>query len=319
MFQSSGCWVGVDVSQEWLDIAFGSTGTLVRAPNSPSGFTSVLQQLRSTAVAGIVVESTGFYHRGLTEACACTGFLPSIVNPKTIKDYRKSGLKLAKTDRLDARLLARFGEERQPPPVFPKSDTWQLATDLVATRAAFVASKGRWCNRRRNPHLPPSVRAEIDAAIIADAAAISRLTACIKDVIASDPVLAHRDALLQSVPGIAAVRSAILLTHLPELGTLPPETIASLVGLAPHADDSGKRAGVRYVRRGRGAVKGELGLLVCTPRAAPPIVARRQRFIDGGKPRKVADTATARWLVTILNRMVTDDLLWEELDMNQPH
>lgn len=317
MFQSSGCWVGVDVSKDWLDIVFGSTGKPFRASNNRPGFAQIVQQLRSTAVAGITVESTGFYHRGLAEALAEHGFPPSIVNPKQIKDYRKSGLKLAKTDQLDARLLARFGEERQPPVVFPRHASWQVLTDLVSTRSSFVVGMTRWKNRRKNPYLPAAVCAEIDAIIEMHTQTIARLTGQIASVIAADPELAHRDALLQSVPGIALVRSATFLAFVPELGTVPNEVLTSLVGLAPHADDSGQRTGNRYTRRGRGKVKGELFMLACTNRSAPAIVARRQRLIAKGKPALVADTAVARWVLTILNTMVLQDLRWEELDINR--
>lgn len=318
MFCSSGCWVGVDVAKNHLDIAFSSSGKPFRVPNSPAGFSTFLQHLRSTDVAGVVVESTGIYHRGMAEALAAQGFLPSIVNPRQIKEYRQSGLKLAKTDRLDACLLARFGEERHPPTMFPRNATWQLLTDLVSARNDAVATKVQWKNRRQNHHLPAAILREMDDAIASYEAMITRLNALITQTIASDPVLAHRDAMLQSVPGIALVRSAIFLAFLPELGALPNEVITSLVGLVPHANDSGKRTGYRHTRNGRGAIKGELGLLVMTPRGNPAVIRRRQRFLDRHMTRKNATVAVSRWFLAILNTMVAQDLMWEELRMNQP-
>lgn len=317
MLQSSGCWVGVDVSKAWLDVVFRSDGIHMRVPNMSAGFREILRQLRSMTVAGIVVESTGFYHRGMVEALAQHEYSPSIVNPKHIKEYRKSGLKMAKNDQLDARILARFGEERHPPVMFPKQATWQQLADLVSARRDYVKGKGQWTNRRKNPHLPASVQNQADAIILNHDAAIVRLTAEIETIIAADPVLAHRSALLQSIPGIALVRSAVLLAYLPELGTLPNNVLTSLVGLVPHANDSGQRSGHRYVRRGRGAVKGELVLLVRTPRVAPNIVSRRRGFLDRGKPADCADVAVARWLLAIINTMVRDDLMWKELDINK--
>lgn len=315
MFSSSGAWVGVDVSKSWLDIAIGSKGTPFRVPNQPAGFTVMLDMLRSTAVAGIVVESTGYYQRGMTTYLRKQGFPPSIVNPRQIKDYRKSGLKLAKTDRLDAQLLARFGEERQPPTMFPRNDAVQVLTDLVSARWDHVVSKNAWGNRRRNPHLPATIHQECDAIIAIHEDAIKRLERCIKEVIADDPVLAERDALLQSVPGIALVRSATLLACLPELGMLPSGTLSSLVGLAPHANDSGQRKGHRYIRSGRTQVQREMVLFARTNRVHPVVREKRLQLIERGKEHLVADVAIARWMITVLNAMLTDHLRWEELDI----
>jgi len=318
MFLSSGCWVGVDVAKNHLDIAFSSSGKPFRVPNTPEGFSTFLHHLRSTDVAGIVVESTGFYHRGMTETLADHGFLSSIVNPRQIKDYRNSGLKLAKTDRLDACLLARFGEERHPPTMFPRNVAWQMLKDLVSARNDAVTTKVQWQNRRHNPHLPPAILREMDAAIAGYEAMIARLDVRIAHTIAADPVLAHRDAILQSVPGIALVRSATFLAFLPELGSLPNEVITSLVGVVPHANDSGQRKGYRHTRNGRGAIKGALSLLVMTPRGNPAVLRRRQQFLDRHMTRPNARIAVARWLLAILNTMIAHDLRWEELRMNQP-
>lgn len=318
MFLSSGCWVGVDVAKNHLDISFGSSGKPFRVPNTPEGYSTFLHYLRSTDVAGIVVESTGIYHRGMAEALAAHSFLPSIVNPKQIKEYRQSGLKLAKTDRLDACLLARFGEERHPPTMFPRNEHWQMLTDLVSARNDAVTTKVQWQNRCHNHHLPPAILREMDAAIAGYQAMIERFTTLIAQTIAADPVLAHRDAILQSVPGIALVRSATFLAFLPELGSLPNEVITSLVGLAPHANDSGQRKGYRHTRNGRGAIKGELCLLVMTPRGNPAVIRRRQQFLDRHLTRKNTRIAISRWLLAILNTMIAHDLRWEELRMNQP-
>lgn len=315
MLSSSGAWVGIDVSKTWLDIVIGSRGKPFRVPNQLAGFTIFLDMLRSTAIAGIVVESTGHYHRGVATYLWDQGFPPSIVNPRQIKDYRKSGLKLAKTDRLDAQILARFGEERQPPTMFPRDTSLQLLTDLVSARLDHVTSKNAWKSRRRNPHLPPIVQQEADAIIAFHQETIKRLDRCIADVIAHDPVLAERDALLQSVPGIALVRSAIILACLPELGTLPSPTLSSLVGLAPHANDSGQRSGHRFIRSGRTHVQSTLVLFARTNRVHPIVRQRRQQLIARNKDHLVADVAIARWMITILNAMLTHHLRWEELNI----
>lgn len=284
MFISSGCWVGIDVSKASLDVVFGSSGSPFRVPNTPAGFARLLQHLLGTDVAGIVAESTGFYHRGVATYLWEYGYPLSIVNPKFVKNFRKSGLKLAKTDAQDARLLARFGEDRTPAVMFPKHGTVQVLSDLVSARQDHVQDKTAWQNRRHNPHLSAIIHQEIDACIQLQIACIARLEQVIAEVIARDPVLAARDALLQSVPGIALVRSATLLAFLPELGTVGNTTIASLVGLAPHAQDSGQKSGHRYVHGGRATVKGSLVFMAQSPQILHPIVrARRQRLLDAGK------------------------------------
>lgn len=316
MFIPSGCWVGIDVSKAYLDVVLGSSGTPFRVPNTPAGFPLFLRHLVGTDVAGIVAESTGFYHRGVATYLWEHGYPPSIVNPMFVKNFRKSGLKLAKTDQLDARLLARFGEERTPAVMFPKHGALQVLTDLVSARHDHVQDKTAWRNRRHNPHLPVIIHQEIDDCIQLQIECIARLDRAIAQVIASDPVLAARDALLQSVPGIALVRSATLLAFLPELGMLGNSVIASLVGLAPHAQDSGEKSGRRYVHGGRAAVKDALVFMARSPNILHPVVrARRQRFLDAGKMHVEAAVSVARWLVTILNTMVTNNLMWEELDI----
>lgn len=316
MLQSSGCWVGIDVSKAFLDIVLSSSGRPFRVPNSPAGFSRLRQHLQGTDVAGIVAESTGFYHRGVATYLWEHGYPPSIVNPAFIKNYRKSGFKLAKTDALDARLLARFGEERTPPVLFPKHGAIQNLADLVSARHDHVVAKGMWRNRRKNPHLSAIIQGETDRCIRMHENAIRCLELAITTVIAEDPVLASRDAILRSMPGIALVRSATLLAYLPELGMLSNSVIASLVGLAPHPQDSGARSGHRYVHGGRATVKDALILLARSPRVLHPVAReRRQRYLDQGKKRLVAAVAVARWLVTILNTMVTRNLMWEELDI----
>lgn len=316
MFTSSGCWVGIDVSKAYLDVVFGSAGSPFRVPNTPAGFAKLLQHLMGTDVTGIVAESTGFYHRGVTTYLWEQGYPLSIINPKFARNFRKSGLKLAKTDALDARLLARFGEDRAPAVMFPKHGAVQMLSDLVSARHDHVQDKTAWRNRRQNHHLPAIVHQEIEASIQMQVAAIARLEQTIAEVIASDPVLAARDVLFQSVPGIALVRSATLLAFLPELGTVGNATVASLVGLAPHAQDSGAKSGHRYVHGGRAVVKGSLVFMAQSPQILHPIVrARRQRFLEAGKMSWETAVAVARWLVTILNTMVTNNLKWKELDI----
>lgn len=315
MFSSSSQWFGIDVSKDTLDVATGSSGSTFQVPNTPKGFRQILRQLQGTPVAGIVAEATGFYHRGMTEYLGKKGFPPSIVNPKFIKRYRQSGLQLAKTDRLDALLLARYGEERTPQPQMPKTDALQQLADLLSMRTDHVVSKGQWQNRLRNPHLPAVVRQDALAVIAMHKDAIKRLEAEIAQVIANDPVLRERDGILQSVPGIALIRSATLLADLPELGILNRKQIAALAGLAPFSRDSGKSSGPRFIQGGRASVRSHLVLFArsrCVPEA---VRAHRQRLVDRGKRKCVADVATARWFLCILNTMITQNLRWEEMDI----
>lgn len=313
MLDSSGTWVGIDVSKRFLDVCIDTSGIPFQITNDLAGFGQLLDRLADQKIAGIVVEHTGQYSEAVWCALDDAQYPPSLVHPNHIVHYRKGGHGRAKTDRHDARVLATFGQERRPAVTSRRSQTEQLLRDLVHMRRGLVSAcvaaqqrlRARW--------------SETMAAVHTTYLTITRqqirlLEQEIQTVIASDPATRDRDALLRSVKGIGPIRSATIIADLPELGTLDRKKIAMLVGLAPIANDSGTLRKPRYIAGGRGHVRGELVMLVRTVRCEPAIRAHRAALLAQHKRPIVADCATARWFLTALNAMVRMGLRWDELD-----
>lgn len=315
MHMSRRSWIGIDVSKATLDVAVGSQGPLHRFPNTRQGFRSFYRLVQQTEHDGIVCESTGIYHRGLVEFLGEHGCPLSLVQPLFVHRFRQSGLALAKTDPLDARLLARFGEERHPRVTTPKSASIRLLGDLLAAHRNHVAIIGQTTNRLRDACQPALVRQDRLAMCAFHRERKVAIDAEIARVIASDPVLAGRDARLQSVPGIGLITSATLLADLAELGTLDRKEIGALAGLAPYNRESGQSRGRSFIRGGRAHVRAALVFAVRSNRAAPVVKRHRQRMKDACTHTSVADVATARWFVVVLNAMMRDELTWEEMDI----
>lgn len=310
---SSSPWIGIDVSKDALDVAFGSHGTVGRVPNTPTGFRAILEAAQSADFHGIVCESTGIYHRGLTEFLTDHNCPISVVQPVFIKWFRTSGFNLAKTDPLDARLLARFGEERQPHPTFPKSQSLRALGDLLAAHRDLVTTIGQLKNRLRDQYQAPLVRNQRTEAVAFHEAQKAEIHREMMHIIASDPTLAERDARLQSVPGIGLITSATLLVGLPELGTVNRKKIAAMAGLAPYVRQSGTTVRKAYIRGGRAVVRSILTFAARSNRADPLVKAHRQQKKIACQHTSVADVATARWFLVILNAMMRDNLMWREM------
>lgn len=313
MLVSGGCWVGIDVSKQWLDVCITAQGSPFRVTNDVAGFTRVLQELRKQPVAGVVFEHTGQYSEPLWRWLRDAHFHPSLVHPNHISNYRKSGFGRAKTDRSDARLLATFGEERRPRITLCRTATEQALHDLLHARRGLVDAKIAAKQRLRASWAPELTQIQLDF-VASVTRQIQLLEQEIVRTIASDPQTRYRNELLQSVKGIGLIRSALLIADLPELGTIDRKKIAMLVGLAPIANDSGQSSKQRYTLGGRSLIRSELVMVARTPRAELAIRAHRAPLLERHEQRVKSDTATARWLLTVLNAMVRDGLRWEELE-----
>lgn len=313
MLVSGGIWVGIDVSKRWLDVCVTSRGTPFRVTNDPVGFTSILQELEQQPVGGVVFEHTGQYSEPLWLMLRDAHYHPSLVHPNHICNYRKSGFGRAKTDRSDARLLAAFGEERRPRITLCRSVTEQELHDLLHARRGLVNARVAAQQRIRSYWTPEL--AQIQQEFIASTARqIQHIEREIHRTLASDPKTQHRADLLQSVKGIGLIRSALLIADLPELGTIDRKKIAMLAGLAPIANDSGHASKPRYTAGGRAQIRRELVMVARTPRAEPAIRAHRAALVPRHEQKVKSDTATARWLLTVLNAMIRDGIRWEEMD-----
>lgn len=303
--------VGIDVAKAWLDVAWGPTGSRQRVPNTPDGWAELVAVLRSAPPTLIVLEATGSRHVGLTVALDAAGLTPAVVNPLAVRRFAQSLGQHAKTDRTDARLLARYGERVRPVPRPVPTATARTLGALVTRRHELTKLLVMEKNRRHtaDPVVAPSI-----AAVLAVLTAQQRaLDAEIATVIAGDPVWTGRVAQLTSVPGIGPVLAATLGVALPELGSIAGTHIAALAGLAPYARDSGTQRGQRFIHGGRAVVRRALYQVVTTAMRCSPIVrGHYQQLRTRGKPHKVAVIACARWLLGIINAMVRDGLTWDQ-------
>lgn len=318
---ASSVWVGIDVSRDTLDYCCGAESKPGAVANTPTGHRALLTVLRKQVVGGCIVESTGPYHQGIVERLQGAGVPVTVVTPQVITWYRQSFGRKAKTDATDARLLARYGEMHRPDPSRVPTPTERELRQFVSRREDLVAQLAAEKTRRRQ--CPPSSRLSpfLTAAIADCARQLAAIEQAIEELIAGDPVLAARRALLRTVPGIGQVISVVLLAYLPELGELDRKQIAALAGLAPLANDSGTRSGPRHCAGGRAPVRTAMyqAALTCvTHPHVPPTVYRDQyEAMQPNKGAKRALIAIARRLLVLLNAMVRDGVTWMETEIGQ--
>jgi transposase len=304
-----GMYVGIDVSKQHLDWVVGPEGVVARVPNTPSGVRRLVAKLAKADTASIIVESTGGYERALTKALAAAGLPVVLVNPWRVRRFGEGLGVLAKTDPLDARVLALFGERARPPQrALPGARQREMA-DLVRRRrqliSIIVAEKSRLDTA------PKSVLRDIKTLVQILERRVAKLDERIDQAIAADAERAANRKRLETAPSVGSRVARTLIVDLPELGTLGRRQIASLVGVAPFARDSGKKSGYRRIRAGRAAPRTALYLAAMNGARFNPILkVMYERMIAAGKPPKVALIALARKLLTILNAMVRDGTNW---------
>lgn len=305
---ATGGSVGIDVSAATLDGAVHE-GATFQVPNDDPGIARLVAELTAQAPALIVLEATGVYHRAVTAALVAAGLPVAVVNPRQVRDFARSLGQLAKTDRLDARVLARFAAVVQPTPrPLPSEATLELAA-LVERRRQIVdmltAEKNRYQVARAA--VRPSIRQIMRALEQALAAANDDMDQWIQ----ASPVWRAREDLLRSMPGIGPQTARLLLATLPELGRLTRREIAALVGVAPMARDSGAVRGRRRCAGGRRHIRAVLYMAaVAATRWNPVIRACYRRLRDAGKPAHVALTACMRRMIVILNAIAKTQQPW---------
>ena len=294
-------FVGVDVSKARLDIGLWPTAEGWSVPNDEAGIAELVSRLQEVQPALVVLEATG----GLA-----TGGLPVVVvNPRQVRDFAKATGKLAKTDSIDAQVLAHFGQAVRPTPrPLPDAQTQALEALLVRRRQVIAMLTAE---KNRLSRASTTVRQGIRAHITYLQGGLRNLDNALGDSLRTSPLWRERDNLLKSVPGVGPVLSLTILAAMPELGTLGRRQAASLVGVAPLNRDSGALRGKRRVWGGRAQVRVALYMatLVAT-RFNPVIRAFYQRLCATGKPKKVALTACMRKLLTILNAMLKHRTPW---------
>ena len=307
---SNRVYTGIDVSAAHLDMAVFPTGEEGSFANDPKGIKSLTDRLVSMDPALVVLEATGGLELPVVGELAAAGVRVVVVNPRQVRDFARAIGKLAKTDALDAQVLARFGEAVKPP-IRPLPDATLRELRALTTRRHQLM-KMLTAERNRLRTASQRVQPQIKGHILWLKQEIKDLDKDLGDFIRSSPLWRTQGNLLRSAPGVGPVVSSVLLAELPELGTLNRYQISALVGVAPLNRDSGSLRGKRKVWGGRAAVRATLYMatLVAT-RHNPVIKAFYQRLLQAVKPKKVALTACMRKLLTILNVMMRDQRKWD--------
>lgn len=303
-------FVGIDVSKDHLDVHRLPDGTARRFDNTPQGLAALVAWLQSAPPALIVLEATGGYERPAVAALSLGGLPLAVVNPKRVRDFAQALGRRAKTDALDARVLAAFAQQLRPP-VRPlaAAETQELQA-LVARRNQLIEMRTMESNRLAVANR--AVRRSIEAILRALDKQIEAGDAELAQAIENSAVWKAKDELLQSIPGIGPVASRTLLAELPELGTLSREQVAALVGVAPLNRDSGRWSGRRLIAGGRCAVRRVLYLCAHAARQGNAVLcAFAERLKKAGKPPKVIRIALARKLVIIANAVLRDNRPWQ--------
>jgi transposase len=305
------CNVGIDVSKNWLDAHVLPAGQSLRVANTPEGIRQLKRWLTRFDLALIVVEATGKWHRLVQRSLFASGLPITVVDPYRVRLFAKAQGILAKTDRLDARVLARFAAVMTPAIRPPAPEALDHLKELVGARASAVAEETALKNQlsvTKDGFLVRQLKRRIER-IGKDIAALERESLA---RIKADQALARRYAILTSIPGVGFVVAATLLTQLAELGTCGAKQIGMLAGLAPLADDSGARQGVRLIRGGRPAVRRARYLAaLAAARFGADLKTFYQRLIADGKTAKLATIAVARKLVVLANTLIAEDRTWQ--------
>jgi transposase len=303
-------YVGIDVCKTRLDVYIHPVGQRLTFSNDPDAIKKLKRWLKAHEVALVVMEATGKLHRAAHRSLHADGFAVAVVNPLRSRLFAQAVGALAKTDAVDARMLATLGESLAPVPTEPASDLVETLQELVAGRDGAVAARTALRNQLGATR-GRVVAHEIQRQLRAVETAIANLDAEIGRLIASDPILARRLAVLSSIPGIGAVTASALIAGLAEIGSLSARQVAMIVGLAPIACDTGEHVGARHIRGGRAHVRRALYMAaVSAARCNPALKTFYDRLIAAGKKAKVALTAVMRKLAILANTLVREDRQW---------
>jgi transposase len=302
--------IGIDVSKQLLEVAVHESDFRFRCPNQAHAFPELLAELIALRPARLVVEATGGLEKPLVAALHAAGLPVVVINPRQVRAFAKAIGQLAKTDRLDAAVLAHFAAAIKPSLRPLKSKEAQDLEALMGRRGQLVDMLVAEKNRRHSA-TNEAVRETIKEHIDWLEERIAELDEQLQARLVSSAEWQNKDAILQSVPGIGPVVSFSFLAELPELGTLNRQRISKLVGVAPLNSDSGQQRGVRHIFGGRARVRSLLYMAALTAMRFNPVIKEfYQRLVAKGKPHKVAITACMRKLLSIINLMVRNQTLW---------
>jgi transposase len=305
-------FIGIDTAKDSLAVASSPEGITLAVPNSPEGRQQLINAFKTHTIALIVLEASGGYECAAAADLLDAGFTTVVVNPRQVRDFAKGLGELAKTDPIDAKVLARFAQIVQPKPRPTPSAQQAVLAELVSRRRQLVDALTQESNRAAMSHLA-QVRRSIEAVRRMLKKQIEKLDDEIAKIIEADETLACKDKLLRSTPGVGKGASAMLLSHLPELGQLNRQEVAALVGVAPYDLRSGTWIGRSRIWGGRADVRSVLYMAALAAiRSNPTIKAFAARLKAQGKAAKIVITACIRKLLVILNSMLRSETPWRQ-------
>ncbi len=307
---AQGVCIGIDVSKASLEVAYGSAGAVRSVPNESAAIEKLTEEVRALEPQLVVMEATGGYERLVAALMWDAGLKVVIGNPRQLRQFREGMGQHAKSDRLDAKMIALWAEHKQPEVrPLPDAQARELSELLVRRRQLIemlVAERQRLARVLSRP-----IRKELRASIESLERRLKRLEQEIEQRIGKSDLWQRTRQLLESVPGVSKATSFMLIAELPELGTIGHRRLASLVGLAPFVRQSGKWRGQQMIGGGRTAVRSALYMAaVSASRWNPALRPFYQRLIERGAPKKKALIAVARKLLVILNAIVRDRTPW---------
>ena len=303
--------VGIDVSKDRLDVHVRPGGAAFHVPRDGEGLGALVERLGALSCGVVAVEATGGFETVVAAALAGAGLPVVVVNPAQIRHFAQAIGKRAKTDPIDAAVIAHFAEATKPAVRPLPDEATRLLADLVTRRRQIVAMIG--AERQRLARAPARIGKSILRLVKALEKELASLDQDIADSVRGSPAWREREDLLSSVPGVGPTIARSLIAELPELGGLDRRQVAALVGLAPFTRQSGQWRGRSFISGGRAGVRSVLfmGAMVAI-RHNPVLKAFRDRLVAAGKPKMVALIATARKLLTILNAILRTGQPWRE-------
>jgi len=302
---------GIDVAKQHLDLAIHPSQEHQRFTNDAEGCAALLQSLNNTSVTRIIIEATGGYERLIVTELLAAGLPVFVVNPRQVRDFAKAMGQLAKTDRIDAQVLARFGQVATLQPRQMPDENAAALQELLARRRQLVGMRTAESNRLAMA-ASKRVRRSIEQIVKSLDRQLQQIDRDMDKLIKDSPAWREREDLLRSVPGVGKTTARTLVAELPELGKCSRQQIAALVGVAPINRDSGQYRGRRMVWGGRAAVRAVLYMATLTAaRCNPVLKAHYQSLLAAGKRKKVALVACMRKLLTMLNAMVRENQHWK--------
>jgi transposase len=316
--ENIGQWVGIDISKANLDVYLRPLGKIFQVANKETAISGLIEELQTYSLNLIVLEATGGLETELLIQLQAAQLPVALINPRQGRDFAKATGKLAKTDAIDAQVLAHFGEALKPQVVAMESDLARQLKELISRRRQVVEIQTAEKNRRDRSR--GKALTDIEQHLEYLEQSLKKLNQEIEELTQSNQEWIDKVNLLKTIPGIGQVISTTLVSYLPELGQLTAKQISRLVGVAPINHDSGQHKGKRMINGGRAPVRASLYMgAVVAIRHNPIIKDFYERLLSRGKPKKLAITACVRKMLVILNAMIRDQKPWQVSKDLQPN